>query len=120
MKTEKIEEYIKEIGLYNSGRQRELVYKKMYLSSLLRKNGYTLARIGKLFNKEHSTVMYWIKIHDNFIETKDKLYKDYIKAEVNLFEPSVEVKRDLVQDVLECNNTTQLSMIKNRILKGEY
>ena len=118
--TEKIERYIIDNQLNNCGRYRELVYKKMYLSSLLRKNGYTFSRIGKLFNKEHSTVLYWMKSHENFIETKDKLYKDYIKAEVNLFEPSVEIRRDLIKDVLECNNTTQLSMIKNRILKGEY
>ena len=118
--TEKIERYIIDNQLNNCGRHRELVYKKMYLGSLLRANGYTLLRIGKLFNRGHATVLHWIKTHEGFVETKDKIYADLISVEKRIFEPSVEIRRDLVKDIMDCNNTTQLTMIKNRILKGEY
>lgn len=118
--TDKIEEYIKEKGLDVSGRHRELVYKKMYLGSVLRKNGYTLARIGKLFGKDHVSVLHWMRNHNNFTENKDKVYAELTQVERNMFEPEVTKKRNLMEDILKCSNTTQLTMIKNRILKGEY
>lgn len=118
--TERIEKYIKDQRLDISGRHREVVYKKMYLSSLLRRNGYTLARIGKLFYKDHVTVLYWQRVNETFIQLKDKIYLELTQVERDLFEPNITEKRNLIEDILECNNTTQLKIIKNRIEKGEY
>ena len=34
------------------------------LASMLQANGWTLSRIGKLFKRHHTTVLYWLRLED--------------------------------------------------------
>jgi hypothetical protein len=52
--------------------------------------------------------------------TSDKIYQSYIKMEMELFEPVIENKRDIYDDILRVNNTTDLAIIKRRIADNEY
>jgi hypothetical protein len=63
-------------------RNRELVYKRYYLFSELRKE-LTLEAIARLFEMNHSTVLYGINQHDTFIKMNDRIY---INTVADLFE----------------------------------
>lgn len=120
---ERIKELIQRDSLDTKDRYRDLIYKRSYLYALLREDGYHLARIGKLFNRNHATVINGLNIHDNYFG-KDKIYdctiREYVKQ---LGKVSIQLdvdKPSIYQDILNCHNTTALGMIKQKIRDGYY
>ena len=100
-------------------RKRNLIYKRYYLFDQLHKAKLSLNQIGDLFNKDHSTVIHGLRVHDMFTRMKDKLYldsTDVIKREL-LFLPE---QRDLISDIMECNDLEELKRIKNDIIRKIY
>lgn len=117
---DKIKEIIEEYDLASKSRDRDKVYHRAYFYSLLREEGWHLSKIGRLFNRNHATVINALKIHDGYYG-KDKIYMRYIKQFEEIFRPSVEVPKDTIfQDIMNCHNTTQLRLIKDKIVKGWY
>ena len=124
-----VEELILKDNLSSKSRQRDKVYKRSYLYSILREEGYSLTGTGQLFNRDHATVINALKVHDEFYD-KDKVYMRYIKHYDHIFRPvseipkefiSVEVQKDSIfDDIINCHNTTQLRIIKDKILAGGY
>ena len=69
---EKVGRYIVCNGLDSDSRKRQLIYKRFYLFKYLRLNtDLSLEKIGKLFDKDHSTVVYGLSQYDNFKEDKE-------------------------------------------------
>jgi hypothetical protein len=64
--------------------------------------------------------MHSIVVHNQFMQHKDTIYLSYIQNEIQLFEPVIEVKRNIYDDILKCNNTTDLKIIKEMIANNEY
>jgi hypothetical protein len=123
MNIEKIQELIQMDNLSSKDRYRDLIYKRSYLYSLLREDGWNLARIGKLFNRDHATVLNGLKIHDNYYG-RDKIYdctiREYVKQLGKVSIISDEDKPSIYQDIINCHNTTALAIIKQRIKDGYY
>lgn len=117
---EEIIEHIKEHELNKPSRAREYVYRRSFLCYLLKKQGLTLQKIADIMNRNHATVMHAIDVHKDFMTHSDKIYQSYIQMEIKLFEPVIEVKRSIYDDILKCNNTTDLKIIKERIANNEY
>lgn len=65
-------------GLKTPKRTRELVYQRYYIYKELRKY-MILEQIGRLFGKDHATVMHGIKMAKMFEHMKDAVYFEYIK-----------------------------------------
>ncbi len=65
-------------GLKTSKRNRELVYQRFYMYKELRK-WLTLEQVGRLFGKDHATVIYGIKMARMFEHMNDTMYFEYIK-----------------------------------------
>ena len=117
---DKIKEIIQEYDLASKSRDRDKVYHRAYFYSLLREEGWHLSKIGRLFNRNHATIINALKIHDNYYG-KDKIYMRYIKQFEDIFRASVEVPKETIfQDIMNCHNTTQLRLIKDKIVKGWY
>ena len=117
---DKIKEIIQEYDLASKSRNRYKVYHRAFFYSLLREEGWHLSKIGRLFNRNHATIINALKIHDSYYG-KDKIYMRYIKQFEEIFRPSVEVPKDTIfQDIMNCHNTTALSIIKQRIKDGYY
>lgn len=117
---EKVKELIIQDELDTPDRYRDLIYKRCYLYSILRDEGWHLSKIGRLFNRNHATVINALKVHDTYYG-KDKIYMSQIKHYDVIFRPMVEIAKDSIfDDVMNCHNTTQLRMIKNRIMAGKY
>ena len=73
---EKAEQIIEEYGLKHSGRKRENVYKRAFVAKHLRTYGLTTARIGEKLDKDHATIIYYLKLYD--IYKDDYLFLDLI------------------------------------------
>ena len=120
---QQVQELIIQDELQNKSRQRDRIYKRSYLYAILREEGWNLSQIGRLFNRNHATVINGLKSYDNYYG-KDKIYDRYIKHYDSIFKPSIEevmVSKDAIfQDIMNCYNTTELRFIKERIMAGWY
>ena len=118
--TEKIKYMIELHNLTSSGRQRDLVYKRDYIFSELFKLKFNLSEIGRMLNKHHATVLNGIKIDKQF-QNCDKIYDDAIAPIKDYLYPPVKLpKYSIFEDVINCNNTTDLRIIKERIANDQY
>jgi hypothetical protein len=120
---ERIKELIQRDSLDTKDRYRDMIYKRSYLYAILRDEGWHLARIGRLFKRNHATVINALKIHDQFFGN-DKLYDRTIRQYVNeLGKFSIQIDEDkptIFQDIINCHNTTALAIIKQKIKDGYY
>jgi len=88
-----IQEYIQSEQLDGKTRRRDIFYRRIYLFKYLHvMEKMTLTSIGKLFNRDHSTVIHGLKAFEN-----SKLYDDfmdYTRKEFELFKINT-FRRDL-------------------------
>ena len=116
---EEIIQYIEDNNLKSRDRYRHIVYKRYYLSNLLRNNGYTFQEIGKIFNKDHATIVYGVRVHKDFMSIKDNLYLEYTEQERLLFE-NLTQDYNLVEDIMGCYSIDVLKKIKFRLRNNLY
>jgi hypothetical protein len=123
MSIEKVKELIQRDNLDSKDRHRDLIYKRSYLYSILREEGWHLSKIGRLFNRNHATVINALNLHDNYFG-KDKIYDRMIKEYLSIFGKEITDidydKPTIYQDIMDCHNTTALAIIKQRIKDGYY
>jgi len=120
---EKIKYMIELHNLISTKRSRGIVYKRYYLFSELKKLGLNLSEIGRMLEKDHVTVMHGLNV-DNQFQNCDKIYDDAI-AELKYYlypgQAPIELpKYSIFEDVIKCNNTTDLRIIKERIANDQY
>jgi hypothetical protein len=73
-----------------------------------------------MLDKDHVTVMHGLKVNSQF-QNYDKIYDDAIAPIKDYLYPPVELpKYSIFEDVLKCNNTTDLRIIKERIENNQY
>ena len=93
MSVERIKEHIEKYSLDVPCRKREVVYKRMYLFKYLQQmEGMSLISIGKMFNRDHSTVIHGLRTFDNVKLYED--FMDYTRKEFELFKINT-FRRDL-------------------------
>lgn len=120
---QQVKELIIQDELATNSRQRDRIYKRSYLYAILREEGWNLSEIGRLFNRDHATVINGLRTYDNYYG-KDKIYDRYIKHYDSIFKPNfdeVMISKDAIfQDIMNCHNTTELRLIKEKIVSGWY
>ena len=117
---QQVKELIQIDRLDSKDRYRDMIYKRSYLYAILRDEGWHLSKIGRLFNRNHATIINALKVHDAFYG-RDKIYMRNVKHYDLIFRPIIEVQKDTIyDDVMNCHNTTQLRMIKDKIMSGGY
>jgi hypothetical protein len=120
---EKIKYMIELYDLTTSCRDRDLIYKRAYVYSELQKIGMKLSEIGRLMDKHHATVINGLKV-DNQFQNCDRIYDDIIAPIKDYLYPGeapIELpKYSIFEDVINCNNTTDLRIIKERIANDQY
>ena len=118
---DKIKELIKRDKLNSKNRMHEYVYKRAYLMNELRSSGMHLIEIGKMFNRDHATVIHNLRTHEWMTSTNDKLYAECVdEYRFLLDQVDRESARDLVTDILKCKSYVTLKIIKSRIKRGVY
>ena len=119
MNIEQIKEYIKEKGINKKNGKWAVSHPRFYLCSYLRhKTDLTLEQIAEIVGyKQHDNVIHAIKKHNQFLEYKDKVYRENIKGVKNFlntgeFEYKV---YDIRTEVLKCKSLIELHRIQKLI-----
>jgi len=118
----RIEEIIEEQNLREKSRYRYMVHRRWFLFVLLRKHGIKLQRIGEMFDLNHSTIIYGMSMAEFYEKQQDELYlldtmqlqKEFEGKEI------VFVQRDLVEDIQNCKQMNELSIIQCRLKNNQY
>ena len=77
----KIKEIIEIYDLKAKNRKREFIYKRFYLFNFLSNSNLKInyTQIGKLFNKDHATVLNGLKQHNDLMQFNDDVYLEHTK-----------------------------------------
>ena len=120
---EKIEQLIEQYDLASKSRERDKVYFRSYIYWLLREDGWIMSDIGNLFNRDHATVINGLKVHEAYYK-KDKVYMRFVRKLDEIFNPTIDeimiAKDTIFHDIMNCHNTTELRLIKEKIVTGWY
>jgi hypothetical protein len=116
-------QFIKDKELDKKCRKREKAYMRHYLIyKLYSTNLYGWSEIGKIFNRNHATMIHSKKQHEAL--KKDKLYLYMIREAADLFDDAVlqyiPEPRDIYIDLQKANNLDGLRRIKRWIKEGLY
>lgn len=119
----KITELIERYELNTSSRKREKVYIRSVLYHFLRSNKMTLDRIGKMFSKNHATILHGLECYErnkNYPDFKELISLVENELEVSCIEIEDEDKLKLTEtelDILEANSIQDFWQVKNNLIK---
>jgi chromosomal replication initiation ATPase DnaA len=106
MNIEQVREYIESEGLNGRSREQFYVFRRHYLCwALYRSQELTLGEVGKLFNRDHSTVLHSIRKHEEL--KTDRLYQKMTESCVQLMaEPLTftRQRRNIFEDINKATN----------------
>ena len=101
-----------------TSRKHEDVFPRFYLINHIQKEfkiSYTA--IGKMFGKDHATIINALNKHRNFMETKDKEYKHLTTKMRRLLAEDLNI---LEKDIVNCTSLTELEIIQNKVRSDYY
>lgn len=101
-------EAIKKYKLDSKSRKRENVWRRAIISHELEKKGFTMQEIGRLFNRDHSTVVNAKKVYQAC-----SLYKDFQRFRFRFMQEMTEVS---VEDKLKmCETFEDFKQLKESL-----
>lgn len=112
-------EVVERHDLKKVSRKQEIIYPRYYIYSLLRDAKYSLSAIGRIFGKDHATVLHGIRMHKLFMKQNDKVYEmliEQVKSEIYITPKEYNLK----EEVLKCTSIKKLEIIKKQILENYY
>lgn len=69
---------VNEKDLKTKKRNRPLVYTRYLISHILRQKKASLSAIGKVVGRDHSTVLYYCRTVQGYLDVGDEVFSDYI------------------------------------------
>jgi hypothetical protein len=122
MNIEQVKEYIESEGLNQRSREQFYVFRRHYLCyALYRTQELTLSEIGKIFNRDHSTVLHSIRKHEEL--KNDRLYQKKIESCIQLMSEPLTFsrqKRNIFEDIAKATNYEKLRRIRRWLNEGRY
>ena len=100
-------------------RRQDIIYKRYFLYDQLRKANYSLSAIGKIFDKNHASVLHGIRMHEVFTKSKDKIYKMYT-ADIVKKLITIPQEASIKNAVLNADNWDEIIQIKMQIKEGYF
>ena len=83
------------IDILQETRKREVVEGRVIFSKLMHlQNRHSLSKIGSFVNKDHATIIHYLKVHDNLFST-DKNYQKTFKLISETCKPTFFVSKNL-------------------------
>ena len=85
------------IDILQETRKREVVEGRVIFSKLMHlQNRHSLSKIGSFLNKDHCTIIHYLKVHDNLFAT-DKNYQRNFRLISQACQPTFFVSKNLTQ-----------------------
>jgi hypothetical protein len=123
IKFDAVQGLIDEMDLTTKCRTNEYLIPRCILYNILyRKGCMSLMKIGKLFNKDHATVINGLKKYDAFMLCKDFEFINYKEMiETRIFDfPTIykeELEKSLIEKVMSCNNYFEMRLLQEELKK---
>lgn len=122
MNLEQVKEYIETEELNGRSREQFYVFRRHYLCyALYRTQELTLSEIGRIFKRDHSTVLHSIRKHEEL--KNDRLYQKMIEDCVQLMSEPLTFsrqKRNIFEDVAKATNYEKLRRVRRWLNEGRY
>lgn len=122
MNLEQVKEYIETEELNGRSREQFNVFRRHYLCyALYRTQELTLSEIGRIFKRDHSTVLHSIRKHEEL--KNDRLYQKMIEDCVDLMSEPLTFsrqKRNIFEDVAKATNYEKLRRVRRWLNEGRY
>lgn len=100
--------------VYGKSRKREVVEVRVIYSKLAKQNTYfSLEDIGDIINRDHATIIYYVRTHDNLINRDEKYTKKWRECR-----RIVMPLKDIQKDEVSC--LTDKLMHRNAILSERF
>jgi hypothetical protein len=125
-----IYELIEKYGLLDKSRRRDVLFKRYYLYNELRTCGLSLSEIGRVFNKNHATILHGLRVHKDLTSYRDTDYlaetcalQAYLDgAELPDISKVFKTQKDydIKTDILKANNMVSFKRIQRRVKMGFY
>lgn len=125
-----IHELIEKYGLLDKSRRRDVLFKRYYLYNELRTCGLSLSEIGRVFNKNHATILHGLRVHKDLTSYRDTDYlaetcalQAYLDgAELPDISKVFKTQKDydIKTDILKANNMVSFKRIQRRVKMGFY
>jgi len=125
-----IHELIEKYGLLDKSRRRDVLFKRYYLYNELRMCGLSLSDIGRVFNKNHATILHGLRVHKDLTSYRDTDYlaetcalQAYLDgAELPDISKVFKTQKDydIKTDILKANNMVSFKRIQRRVKMGFY
>lgn len=101
-------EAIEKYKLDSKSRKRENVWRRAIIANELRDRGHTTTEIGKLFNRDHSSIIHMAKLYTAWSMYRDfKLFKARFLREMN--------SATLREKVLLCETYEDFKRLKEKL-----
>jgi hypothetical protein len=100
-------------------RRQGIIYKRYFLYDQLRKANYSLSAIGRIFNKNHASVLHGLRMHQVYIKSKDKVYllhTEPIRKHLITIPEEISIKNA----VLSSESWEEIIQIKLQITEGYF
>jgi hypothetical protein len=121
--TNKVKALIKARSLNTKSRRQIKVYTRFVLYNLLREEGYSFPEIGRMFNRDHSSILHGLKAYKDLQKYEDfqKLETDIIESlSLNQLEYDISLDDDSLADkILSCRSYLQFLNLKEKVLKAK-
>lgn len=118
MELQTIKEYIERHGLDTPSRKRENVLARFVLYyHLVRIKGMGFTEVGKIFKRDHSSVIYGVGQYEDLIDTK--WFLDSTKMVRTFVSHDIDVKTStLREEVMKCETLIELHRVQ-RLIKQD-
>ena len=107
-------------NLKNQSRKRENVWKRSAIAYVLRERGFTLDVIGNLLNKNHATIIHYLKLYaNNVIYTDFASFLDMFEEEIELLYDNISLDGtlNLAESIVRCSSYSDFISLKRKVIK---
>ena len=119
---DKVTYKIRKDKLKHKNRKRDVINKRMFLYHLLKEHEYSYTDIGKLFNKNHATIIHGCRQYRDLTKSNDSRLEDDLIDYYKFFNSYKleNIKLSIVEDVNKANCLKDLLRIKKRLERELY
>ncbi len=117
---ELLNEVIAKYEVNTKSRKRDKVYARFVISRYLKNKGWSLQKIGKALNRDHSSIVYGLKQFDILKNEMDFKYiysvilRDLEENELTIENPLI---TEVEEKVLKCENYFQMRLLQEELIK---
>jgi hypothetical protein len=122
-KVKQIVELVTRVKITVNNRKREIIDARMIYAKILRERGASLSSIGMTINKDHTTIIHYIRTMNDLLVTDREVLRKYIKSKELLLLDEQELnlldENDTLSELSRLKETVDVLEKKNILLQDE-